>query len=326
VVRRTLIVAIAAGAIALVVAACKPALDDTVSIVTVARVLAVRTDPAEAAPKASVTYSALVVDPSGTLHDAPLDWAFCNLRKPLAELGPVSPFCMTRDGFFLAELGAGTSVTATISDTACRAFGPDVPVPDPGQPAGRPVDPDLTGGYYQPLRLVLSGAGGDVFTLERSRIACGVVGATAEQLSDFAKRYRPNVNPGVDALVGDGVALVAEGGGTPGRLAAGARVTLRASWAACEDPTKSCTGSETYPLFDLASRAIVDQREAIHVAWFATGGAFDADHTGRDSSDPTPFSENGWVAPSQQGTVHLWIVLRDERGGVGWQGFVVDVE
>jgi hypothetical protein len=308
----------------LIAVACKPTLDETTSIVTEPRVLAVRVVPAEAAPKDGVQLFALVADPMGTVTSPPLDWAYCDLRKPLAELGPVSPYCLARDGFYFTELGAGAGVTTTIPDTACREFGPEVPVAEPGQPAGRPVDPDLTGGYYLPLRLALSGANGDVFTLERARLNCGLAGATQDELADYAKRYHPNTNPEVDALAADGVAIAAEGG-AHGSVAAGARVVLHASWATCADPTKACTGAETYPLFDLNARALVDRREAMRTSWFATAGSFDADHTGRDSTDATTFSENTWTAPSGATTVHVWIVVRDERGGTGWKSFVIDV-
>lgn len=319
-VRRGVVASLAISAIAI---ACKPTLDDTTSIVSTARVLAVRAEPAEAAPKADVKLTALVADANGTVTNAPLDWAFCDLRKPLAELGPVSSYCMVRDADYLREIGAGSTVTTTVSETACREFGPDVPQAKMGEPAGRPVDPDLTGGYYTPLRLALSGASGDALTLERERIACGLAGATSEQLVDYKKRYRPNVNPEIDSLASEGAPVPLEGAGAA-TVAAGARVTLRASWATC-DPTKECTGSETYAVFDVTTRALVDKREAMRVAWFATGGAFDRDNTGRDEGDDAAFSENGWKAPSAPGTVHLWVVVRDDRGGAGWRAYTFDV-
>ena len=61
----------------------------------------------------------------------------------------------------------------------------------------------------------------------------------------------------------------------------------------------------------------------MHVSWFATGGSFDLDRTGRDGSDVTTTSDNGWTAPSSGTAVHLWIVLRDDRGGVGWAGYAL---
>jgi hypothetical protein len=87
-----------------------------------------------------------------------------------------------------------------------------------------------------------------------------------------------------------------------------------------------CTGAERYAGFDLGSQSVVDRREAIAVAWFATGGTFDADRTGRVSSDLTNTSDNGWKAPEARGLVHIWIVLRDDRGGVGWAHYPVHVD
>ena len=34
----------------------------------------------------------------------------------------------------------------------------------------------------------------------------------------------------------------------------------------------------------------------------------------------------GFVSPSKAGTAHLWVVLRDARGGVGWESYRVGVE
>jgi hypothetical protein len=44
----------------------------TVPIVSATQILAVRSDPAEAAPKGTVTYTALIVDSSGPLN-VPVD-------------------------------------------------------------------------------------------------------------------------------------------------------------------------------------------------------------------------------------------------------------
>jgi hypothetical protein len=298
--------------------ACEPTLDNTDSIVSTSRVVAVRADPAEAAPMAAVTYTALVVDSTGTLTVAPLDWAFCNEPKPLSELEPVSPDCLSMSGPLLQEIGDGTSVMATIPTSACQTFGPEVAPPMMGQPAARPVDPDSTGGYYQALRLALVGTSPLAYTLAQSRLSCGIAGASSSQIAQFSMQYLPNTNPAIDSLAVDGA--------PPMTVAVGAHVTLHAAWADCTGATASCTGSEPYVVFDLASRSISPTREALQVAWFATAGSFDIDHTGRSSTDPTTFSENGWTAPSQPGSVALWVVLRDDRGGAGWQQYTVTVQ
>jgi hypothetical protein len=69
----------------------------------------------------------------------------------------------------------------------------------------------------------------------------------------------------------------------------------------------------------------VDRREAIAVAWYATSGAFDVDRSGRAGDDTVTTSDNGWQAPSAGGSAIMWVVLRDERGGVGWEQYAIDI-
>jgi hypothetical protein len=313
-------------------------------------VLAVRSDPAEAAPKDTVKYTALYADATGTLTTAPIDWAYCEERKPLKELGPVSPLCLQRSADFILPLGIGATASGALPDIACRQFGPDVPQTKPGEPSGRPVDPDTTGGYYQPLRLVVSGDTGDAYTIGENRLLCGLAGATPEAAKDYKDRYRPNTNPAVASLtiVETGAALALDDGKSTNPIGAGQHVTLRAAWNACPDPDVcgdgicgpdetaadcaadcakpvTCTGAERYVNQDLATRTIIVQHEAMRVSWFATGGGYDLDHTEREAGDLTPSSDDVWTAPSAPGTVHLWVVLRDDRAGVGWQSYVLDV-
>jgi hypothetical protein len=99
--------------------------------------------------------------------------------------------------------------------------------------------------------------------------------------------------------------------------------------AGCPDDCmmpKGCTGSEPYVVLDPVSRAIVEHREAMRVAWFVTDGDFDHDGTGRTEKEArNAYSENQWVAPGAKARVHFWFVLRDDRGGVGWTELFVDV-
>lgn len=117
------------------------------------RLLAIAATPAEAEPKAQVTFRALYVDPEGERTRGDLAWAFCTARKPLTEQGTVSPECVREDGPELAALGSGAAITGALPDDGCRLFGPDRPAPVAGEPVGRAVDPDPSGGFYQPVRL-----------------------------------------------------------------------------------------------------------------------------------------------------------------------------
>jgi hypothetical protein len=349
--RAGIAIATAAAMLALGAPACRPNLDQIVSVVSEPVVLAVRADPAEAIPGATVKYSTLYVDGSGPIAEAPIDWAFCEARKPLAELGPVNTECLEASGSWFVPIGEGSPVSGTLPADGCSLFGPDVPPPVMNQPQGRPVDPDSTGGYYEPVRLLASDG---TITLEQSRLSCGPGGVASNIGVQFAHRYHPNTNPAVEALsiVGDGsagVPLVTSDTGT-NTVAAGAHLSLRVAWSQCPttdicmdgvcgaDETsdtcpadckvpKGCTGAERFVVFDIDSQSIAVQRESIAVAWYTTPGAsVDTDRTGRQSSDDTTTSDNGWQAPTASGLAHLWVVLRDDRGGVGWSEYVFDVK
>jgi hypothetical protein len=296
-------------------AACAPELADTTTIVDEPRLLAARNEPAELPPDGEVTTSALWVDPTGTLVEAPLDWAFCTARKRFSEPGPVASACLVDESPDLVAFGSGASATGTVPAIACRQFGPDAPDPLPGEAAGRPADPDGTGGFYQPIR-VRTDSG---FALGEVRIRCGLPGATPAQASEFAERYVANTNPAIEAMAGDGAPLVALEADPAAvtTIAAGATIELAVRWPSCTAPP--CGGSEPYVWFDPVTRTLVDRREAMRVSWFATAGVFATGHAGTSEADADLGTASGsWTAPSEPGTVHVWIVLRDDRGGTAW--------
>jgi hypothetical protein len=341
--------AIRAASVAVVLAgvACRPDLNQTLSIVSTPQILAVKSEPAQAPPKVNVTYTALVVDSFGAL-DVPVDWAFCNARKPLAELGPVSPQCLQLGGDWFVPIGVGTQATGAVPAIACKQFGPEVPQPLPHQPPGRPVDPDPTGGYYQPLRVVVPSRTGDVLGVGETRLSCGLAG-TPDQVVEFNHHFTPNANPAIESLTAGGAPLSTDDKGVTNPVHGGESLVLSATWASCPQATgvcgdgycdlgedkqscpadcatlASCTGAETYVVLDLNTHQLVTQREGMEAAWFATGGSFDNDRTGRDSHDSANDTPNRWRAPATAGVVHMWVVLRDDRGGVGWSGYVLDV-
>jgi hypothetical protein len=290
------------------------------------RILAVAATPAEAAPGTMTSYSALVVGDQAAMAQNSVDWAFCNLEKPLSDLNDVDEHCFT--GYtattpFLVEIGLGPYAQGKLPTTGCSLFGPDVPPAMPMMPPGRPSDPDLTGGYYQPVRLILEYQGATVLAAEESRIQCGLPGATSDTLAQFKMEYKPNQNPAIA-----GIAAVIDGTPSPigmgGTASVGGAFTLRVSWQAC--PSTSGCGSETYPYFDPLSQMITMRREAMSVAWYATDGSFASDTTGRTETDEATYLDNTWTAPATAETVTFWVVLRDSRGGVTWAEFSLDVK
>jgi hypothetical protein len=353
-------------------AGCKPDLDQTISVVSAPVVIAVRSDPPEVPESTSVHLTALYVDGNGPIT-GPINWAFCTARNPLANLGSVNPECLDLSGAWLDPIGTGVTVSGTVPDIACQQFGPYVPQPQPGQPQGRPVDPDPTGGYYQPTRLIVPSDGGALPGIAETRLACSTSNGAS-----YNRRYHANVNPVVASLTVvqgastsspwsmDGVAdaglasdggLANEGGAAdggappdgPNIVQAGSHMTLRAAWPPCpltdrcgdgicgadeymlECPSDctnpvGCAGAERFVDFDVTSQTVYDVRESMTVSWFTSGGSFDSDSTGRDSTDLTTSSDNGWTAPATAGTVHLWVVLRDDRGGTGWGEYTILVQ
>jgi hypothetical protein len=335
----------------LLVLGCKPEFDDRASQIGEVRILAVRSVPAESVPGKDVSYTALVVDQNGSLRDAPVDWAYCTEPKPLDELNDVSVRCFRGAADWIVPLGTGLSATGTLPSNACRQFGSDVPEPKPGEPPGRPTDPDSTGGYYQPLRLLLAQGSGYVFGLGTTRLQCGLPGATREVLEDFTNRYRRNENPVLSAVESIGAAstpLTKDDATTLLVVRPGDSIRLRASWPTCPStPTcgdkicsegedaKSCpddcttpvgcTGAEYFVSYDVASRALLARHESMRVSWFSGAGSFAEDRTGRAEDDLSTSSENTWTAPNAVGRVPIWVVLRDGRGGVSWDSYAVDV-
>jgi hypothetical protein len=311
------------------------------SVVSEPRVLAVRATPAEAAPMGNVSYEALWVDADGPVIDAPLTFHQCLARKPLAELGPVSQECLRSESEDLVLLGTGVEAQGSIVTNACELFGPTPPTPEPGEPPGRPVDADTTGGYSLPLRVTGPGVSPVFF---EQRIRCPLPGAGQLQSAELTRRYRRNENPEIERVElvhenGDAVDLDVN---APTDVSRGERVTLRVHWPACpieaecgdgvcsegEDrfscrvdciQEKGCKGKEAYVFFDPQSREIVERSEAIRVAWFTSDGRLQEERTGVEEASDALDSENTFTAPGASGDVNLWIVLRDSRGGVGWQ-------
>jgi len=336
----------------LVFSACRPDTEGGAALIDAPRVLAIRSVPAEVEPGKPVAYSALYATPSDDPSLPALEWALCTARKPLAIAGPIALECLEPRGSGLQSLGEGPSANGTIPADGCRVFGPSPPAPKMGEPAARPADPDSTGGYFQPMRVRAPGVEAE-YAIGFTRLLCGAGSATQEQSLEFARDYRPNQNPELDSVITDpeGASTpLGESPEEPSTVPAGRRVTFRAAWSDCpagatcgdgicgaaEDKAncamdcatpRGCTGSEPYVYVDPIARELVPRREAMRVSWFASHGTFAHDRSGRPEAEASlAFSDNDWTAPSEAVDVRVWVVLRDDRGGVGYRSFYVRVE
>ncbi len=280
------------------------------------------------------------MDPSGELS-TPLDYAYCTARNPLDNPSTVSPACLTTTSADIVEIGASVVATATMPTDACRNFGPDVPSPKPGESQGRPVDPDPTGGYYQPLRLLFASE----IDIGQSRVSCGLAGASLADSATYRAQYHANRNPSVLDVSSD-AGSISQDPSAPTTMAIGATVTLTASWPTCpttdacgdgicgadESQTTcpvdctnpvGCAGAERYVNYDTLGHAIVIARETMRVAWFVTAGSMQSDGTGRDGTDFATTTSDVLTLPTTATAIHGWAVIHDDRGGVGWRRFEI---
>ena len=312
--------------VSLALVACVPERTDDESRIDQPRVIAVQMDPAEVGPRQSFTLRALYAGG----EQADLDWAFCTEQKPLSELGPISTKCHPPDGSGLGDAFAnGLSAESNMPADACRLFGPDRPPPKDGEPAGRPVDPDPSGGYYQPISLFDYDQGRA--SLYEARVACSLPGVTREQFAEWTKNYVRNRNPEIEALelIQGGDALPLDPEAEPVVVRAGRPLELRIWSAPCGedvDPDAACGGAEPYLYFDIGTREIITRQERLRASWFATAGVFRNSRTQLRRGEDGSSSINIWTAPPRAQSVTLWLVLRDDRGGASWQTYALRVE
>jgi hypothetical protein len=185
-------------------------------------------------------------------------------------------------------------------------------------------------------------------TLYQMRLSCGFSGASEASQGTLTARYHLNTNPAVSSLTSGSASLVTSEHGAKNRVSVGSTLSLVVAWptcplvdqcgdgvcgadesakscpADCTNP-KGCAGAERYVNLDVASQTVVDQREGIHVSWYTTVGSFAQDRTGNAGTDDAVTSANQWTAPSSPQDVTLWVVLHDDRGGIGWETYALSV-
>lgn len=278
---------------------CRPSFDDDPALVDSPRILAVKSEPAEAAPGATVAFSMLLAEPTPQTTTPDPSWSFCLAPKPVTDDNVVSSACL--EPASLVRIGMGSTISAALPSDGCTLFGPDPP------PGGfRPRDPDQTGGYFQPLRVDLAGADP---TFHLVRLACRLGDASADLATAFAVAYTANRNPNLLPLLASSAEDTVELTAVP----RGALLDLTASWSA-ED-------AESYAYFDRAQQAVITKREAMTVSWYASAGKLTLVSSGRSETDTQLTATNHWLAPNTAGASELWLVLRDSRGGVDFASY-----
>jgi hypothetical protein len=270
----------------LATAGCLPA-QDPASYLNGLRVLAIKAEPPDLAPGASTTLTALALDTQGRMLD--IGWAAC-LRPPL-QGQIVHPDCVTNEtADYLQPIGSGPSVMATMPrvDPTSRAFGL----------------PDSTGGLYLPVR-VRAVAGGDTLAaVYRLRLLT---------------RPPANQNPVIDQIFQ--VTPAVEGGPsemltpldpmTSPIVHSGQEITLRAALAA--------SSAETYSIYDGPPETTPPRSatERLTVSFFATAGSLSTAQTGAERPDAVLKLDTH--LPASGMAIEIYVVARDERGGMDYQ-------
>ena len=279
--------------------ACVPTVEEDPSLTVDGQILAVQFFPAEAEPEASSTVSALV---AGDADGDDVTFDLCLARKALSELGPVSPLCFER-GENVVRLGRGPAVAFDVPEEACRLFGPQRPPAEPGQPPGRAVDPDSTGGYYQPVVARL-----DDPVLGGLRLDCGLPGGSQAQVAEYNNTHTANLNPAIESIqvrVGDaGWRALSTDGASQFTVERGAQVTFRSKWSP----------PENYLLLSPESRELTTPKEQYLATFYSSVGGF-AEHRRLVEKHTV---DAVWSAPETAEDVRIWLIVRDGRGGVGW--------
>jgi hypothetical protein len=320
--------------------ACKPDIGNPISLITGPTILAVRGDPAEAPAGQMVTYELLAVDVDGPIPagnsaiNEPAEWAVCTVPKAPTESNAVSKDCLDTSAL-PGETGPTlTTFESPMLDNACSLFGPIAPSVQGDQPAIQPRSPDITGGYYLPVRVSVTipkdlrrtgMATADTlvgFALER--ISCGLANAPAADLTQYNKTYTLNQNPTIAQLTwrqkggeAQPMSPVMPGTFPITQISRSAGpVEFELSWLD--------VAAETYPAFDVGTRELYVTREAMRVAWYVTSGKFEHDTTGRTEYDYELSVTNEWTIDTE-GPVNLWAVLHDSRGGVAFGYYPVKV-
>jgi hypothetical protein len=273
------------------------------------RILAIAAEPAMPLPGRTATLSALTFVPAG--ESAAYHWTWCPANAPasgdyvcpLTQAQAEQAFAVALDpggNGHLPALDLGTAATATFTNpfspaalAGLCAAGLDSPV--------YAQSFDCEGGF--PVTVVL-----DVATASASLRAGFVVRLPVGDAPEL------NQNPVPTGLQLAQVPLLDPP--APTTVSPGETIDLHVDIPAAAVETRSIPPSEGPP----------GQRlERLTASWFADSGKIDKARTAFIDGETTlaETASNRWTAPARtewppSGTLELAVVLRDDRGGVGW--------
>jgi hypothetical protein len=259
---------------------------DPASYVNKLRLLAVKAEPPDIPLGATTTLTATVANPGGSAPT--VDWDACLLPPPPASGQAVNQDCIGLDGgAALVSFGSGLTVTATMPQIDASMVGL----------------PDQTNGIYLQIRERLAADGKQLVGFYGLRIYLGALLPNPPNKNPvFAGVY---TIPVVDAGAAEQVPLEEA---NPPTVSASGQVLLRA--------LVTPDSQETFVVFDGDPRTTPprSETEKVRMHWFSTAGTFSNEVTGVDKPETLLTFEKR--TPSPGSTIDLWVVARDDRGGL----------
>lgn len=259
---------------------------DPAAYVNGLRLLAVKAEPPDLPPGATTTLTATAVNPGGATPT--VEWDACLLPPPPAAGQAVNQDCIGLDGgSALVSFGSGPTVTATMPPISLDMAGL----------------PDQTNGVYLQVRQRLAADGKQLVGFYGLRIYLGpLLPNPPNRNPAFTGVYSV---PAVDAGAAD---LVPLDEANPPTVDANGQVLLRA--------LLTPDSQESFLVFDGDPRTTPPRTvtEKVRMHWFATAGTFSNEVTGVDKPD-TLLTLDKHLPPSGS-TIDLWVVARDDRGGI----------
>ena len=253
---------------------------DPQSLVESLRLIAVTADPPDIPPGATSTLTATWANPGGAAPT--FSWAEC-LDPPSPTSGDINPACAANDmgASFVPLAGDTATITVTMPTLTMTELG----LPDP------------SGGFYLPVRAIMTAGNQNLTAFYRLRYFFGAMSPNP-----------PNQNPTLmdvytipeaDAGAAEQTTL---GPDDSPEVHAGDKLHLRA--------VLTDDSQEMYIDMLQGTKPIT---EIVTISWYTTAGTFNHDVTGQAEPDTTlTFDKH---LPSSGSTVQLWIVAQDERGG-----------
>jgi hypothetical protein len=315
------------------------------SLIDKLRILAVQAEPPEVAPGQPSMLSTLTVEPpipqldGGAPSPVSFLWLACTIPPGTTQQIPcgisggaitaLPPFCKDQPDAPLCVIGADATGTYTAPASILGSNGT-------GQLLLTVVAADTPDGA---IGCLMSTAAHHAEPLNPDHCVLALKRLTVSdpnrKLSDGSPAPPPNANPKlIDFYYTDEVSntSLVDGTGTfpvaPDKDAKAFRlVGTRADDAAQMEPTTDSDGKPTGLAY-----------EGLTIAWFVTAGKIDGGRSafvpdGCDTQEACPTkspkvqTDTKWTPPTQSdlamhspdGSVQLWAVIRDDRGGVSWR-------